>query len=53
MDLLQRIISKQVHILLCPVNLSFPLSPVGGGLEGRLKHLRTLIKAGFEKYKMT
>lgn len=32
MDLLQRIISKQVHILLCPVNLSFPLSPVGGGI---------------------
>jgi hypothetical protein len=26
---------------------------VGGGLEGRLKHLKTLIKVGFEKSKPT
>ena len=37
----------------CPTNLSFPLPLVGGGLERRLKHLRTLIKVGFEKSKLT
>jgi hypothetical protein len=26
---------------------------VGGGLEGRLKHLRTVIEVGFEKFKPT
>jgi hypothetical protein len=34
-----------------PTNISFPLPLAGGGLEGRLKHLRTLIKVGFEKSK--
>ena len=38
---------------LCPVSLSFPLPLLGGGLEGRLKHLRTLIKVGLEKSKPT
>ena len=42
--LLQRTISKQVHF---PCTLSFPLPLVGGRLEGRLKHLKTII--GFEK----
>jgi hypothetical protein len=49
----QRTISKQVHILLCPIKLSFPLPLVSGGLEGRLEHLRTLIKVDFEKSKPT
>lgn len=44
----QRTIYKQVHINLCPINLPFPLPLVGGGLEGRLMCLRTLIKVGFE-----
>ena len=35
--------------LLCPVNLSSPSS--GGGLEGRLKCVRNLIKVSFEKSK--
>jgi hypothetical protein len=48
-----RTISKQVCISLCPVNLSFLLPLVVGGLEGRLQHLRTLIKVGFEKSKPT
>jgi hypothetical protein len=39
--LLQRAISKQVHF---PHILSFPLPLVGGGLQGRLKCLRTIIK---------
>jgi hypothetical protein len=34
-------LSKQVHSL---PTLSFPLPLVGGRLEGRLKHLRTIIK---------
>ena len=34
---------------LCPMNLSFPLSLLGGGLEEKLKCLRTIIKVGFEK----
>jgi hypothetical protein len=34
-------LSKQVHF---PHILSFPLPVVGGGLQGRLKHLRTIIK---------
>jgi hypothetical protein len=33
--------SKQVHL---PHSLSFPLPLVGGGLKGKLKHLRTIIK---------
>ena len=41
-------VSNQVHILLCPINLSFPLPLVDGGLNGRLKHLSTLIKVGFD-----
>jgi hypothetical protein len=49
LDLLQRTLSKQVHILLCSSNLSFPLPLVGSGLEGRLKHLRTLNKCRFWK----
>jgi hypothetical protein len=34
----QRTISNQVHIPLCPINLSFPLHLMDGGLEGKLKH---------------
>jgi hypothetical protein len=48
-NFLQRTIYKQVHILLCPINLSFPLPLVGNELEGRLQHLRTRIKVSFEK----
>jgi hypothetical protein len=44
--MLQRTISKQVHF---PRILSFPLPLVGGGLEGRLKHLRTIIERRVEK----
>ena len=51
--LTERTISKQVCILFFPNNLSFPLPLVGDWLEGRLKHLSTLIKVGFEKYKPT
>lgn len=51
LDLLQRTISKQVHILLCPIHLSFPLPLVSGGLEGRLKCLQTLIKSRFWEIK--
>jgi hypothetical protein len=40
------LISKQVHF---PHVLSFPLPLADGGLEGRLKHLRTSLKEGFEK----
>jgi hypothetical protein len=32
--------------------LSFSLPLVGGGLEVRLKHFKTLIKVGFEKSKL-
>lgn len=46
-------ISKQVLILLCPVNISFLLPVLGGRLEGRLKHLGALITVGFEKYNCT
>jgi hypothetical protein len=53
LELLEKTVSKQVHIFLYPINLSFLLPLVGGGLEGRLKHLRTLIKVGFEKSKPT
>jgi hypothetical protein len=53
LDFLQRTISKQVHILLFPINLSIPLPLVDGRLEGRLKQLTTLIKVDFEKYKPT
>ena len=44
-------ISKQVHILLCPINVSFPPPLVSGEVEGRLEHLRSPIKVGFEKAK--
>ena len=36
-----------------PVDHSFLLPLVCGWLEGRLAHLRTLIKVGFERYKPT
>jgi hypothetical protein len=49
----QKIISKQVHIPICPISFSFLLPLVSGRLEGRLKHLRTLIKAVFEESKPT
>jgi hypothetical protein len=48
----QRTTSKQVHTPPFPINLSSLLSLVSG-LEGRLKHLRTFIKVGFEKPKPT
>lgn len=51
LDLLQRTISKQVHILLCSINLSFLLPLVGSGPEGRLKHLSALNKRKFWKLK--
>jgi hypothetical protein len=41
MGVAPRTISKQVHF---PGILSFPLPLVGGGLEGRIKHLKTIIK---------
>jgi hypothetical protein len=47
----QRTISKQVHIVLYPINLSFPLPLMGGGPEWQAKHLSTLIKVGFFKFK--
>ena len=47
----QRTIFKQVHIPLFPINLSFAVLLVGGGLEGISMHLWSLIKVGFEKYK--
>lgn len=43
-ELLQRTLSKQVDF---PCTLSFPLPLVGGGQQGRLKHLRTIIKYRF------
>lgn len=49
MYVLPSTISKQVYILFCPINLSFQLPLIGGGLEERLKLLSTLIKVGFEK----
>jgi hypothetical protein len=45
----QRTTSKQVQISLCPINLFFLLPLLGGGLEGRLTHLRIIIKVGCEK----
>jgi hypothetical protein len=36
--------SKQVLFPVIPYILSFPLPLVGGGLKGRLKSLRTIIK---------
>ena len=33
-NLPQRSTSKEVHILLCPINLSFPLHLMVGGLDG-------------------
>lgn len=33
---------------LFPINLSFPLPLLGGGLKRRLKNYRTIIKVGFE-----
>jgi hypothetical protein len=48
LDSPQRTISKQVHILLCPINLFFPLPQVGGRLEERLKHLNILSKICFK-----
>lgn len=50
---LKTTISKQVHIPLCPINLFPPLSLKDDGLEGTLKHLRTVIKVGCEKSKFT
>jgi hypothetical protein len=41
MEFAPKNLSKQVHF---PWILSFPLPLVGGGLEGRLKHLRIIIK---------
>jgi hypothetical protein len=38
---------------LCHINLSFLLSLVGDGIEGRLKYLRTLVKGSCEKSKHT
>jgi hypothetical protein len=34
-------------------NISFALPLVGGGLEGRLKHLKPSLRVGFEKSKLT
>ena len=45
LDLPQRTISTQVHILLCHIKLSFPLPLLCGGLEGSLKYWRTFIKS--------
>ena len=47
LDSIQITISKQVHILFCPMNFSVPLPLVSGWLEGRLKHLSSLIKSRF------
>jgi hypothetical protein len=46
MGVATKYLSKQVHF---PHDLSFLLPLVGGGLYGRLKHLRTIIKIGFEE----
>ena len=46
-------VSKQVHALLYPINISFLLPLVGGEVEERLKHLSKLIKVGLGKYKPT
>jgi hypothetical protein len=47
LDSLQRTISKQLHILLCSINLFFPLHLVADGQEGTLKHLSTPFKVKF------
>jgi hypothetical protein len=39
-------LSKQIHF---PSVLSFPLPLVGGRLDGRLKHLRTILKDRLKK----
>jgi hypothetical protein len=52
LESLQTTTSKQVPIPLSYLP-SFTLRCLDGGLEGRLKHLRTLIKVGFEKSKAT
>lgn len=39
LDLFQRTISKEFHILPCLINFSFLLPLIGDVLEGRLKHL--------------
>jgi hypothetical protein len=49
LDSLWGTISKQVHILLCPINLFLPLLLVGDWMKGRLKHLTILIKSRFWK----
>ena len=41
-ELLQRTISKHIHF---PCILAFPPPLVSGGLEGKLKHLRTITKS--------
>jgi hypothetical protein len=41
MGVVPKNLSKQVHF---PCILPFPLPLVGGGLKGRLKNLRTIIK---------
>ena len=48
----QRITSKQVHKPPCPINHLSP-RPLVSGLEGRLKHSRTLNKVDLEKAKPT
>ena len=53
LDLLQRTISKQVHVPLCPINLFFALPLMGGRVEGRLRRLRTFIKVGIEQSEPT
>ena len=49
-DLLQRTLSEQVHF---PHSFTSSLSLVGVGPEGRLKHLRTIIKSKLWKIKIT
>jgi hypothetical protein len=53
LDLLQKQNKTKQNWSLYSNILSFPLPLVGGGLERRLKHLRTLIKVGFENFKPT
>lgn len=48
MDSPEKGVSKQVHALLYPINISFLLPLVGGELEERLKYLSKLIKVGLE-----
>jgi hypothetical protein len=43
----------EISTTLFPINLSLLLPLMVGGLEKRLKGLRTLIKVGFEKSKPT